>query len=227
MKMEKILSYDDLAALKLNKTLPESVISMIQADVTIFVNELNTGYGKDFVAKYGPMVLVMDDTEYGHLNEEFPIIDLGCLEYSDVVHVSDKESITKSLFLTSNGDAGFIMYVISDKKPEPLLFNNQKYVTSNLENHIPIKVQRLLFDMIEIARRKPGNQLDYLQVFEIQNKNVDGKSVLQIQHRQEVPEYVKDYVIDKTECINAKIFVISEQDEKGDEYCVMMMAEDY
>jgi hypothetical protein len=70
--------------------------------------------------------------------------------------------------------------------------------------------------------KEQGKELDYLQVFELTSKGGEGITLQNIEHRQEVPEYKKTYVVPCGEAITAKIFVIDDG-----AYSTMLLAEEY
>lgn len=99
--------------------------------------------------------------------------------------------------------------------------SKSRYVTSGIQQEVPLELQLFLWSCID-SLKDQGNELDYLQVFEITGEFGDELSHLNIEHRQEVPEYNKTYVVTSEEPINAKIFVIDDG-----EYTTMLLAEEY
>ena len=68
----------------------------------------------------------------------------------------------------------------------------KRYMTRAVSEAIDIEIQKLLWDLID-KQKAHALELDYLQVFELSNK--DGKQY--VIHRQEIPERVNrmdDYI---------------------------------
>ena len=81
--------------------------------------------------------------------------------------------------------------------------------------------------MVEKRRVDLLDDLDYLQVFEIENVSDGTKKGIKITHKQEIPEHKRIYYYDDLGCENCKIFWISSNYEDGKEYSTLMLAEDY
>lgn len=99
--------------------------------------------------------------------------------------------------------------------------SNSRYITSGVQQEIPLELQLFMWSCIETLKEQ-GEELDYLQVFEITSEGGEGISLQSIEHRQEVPEYKKTYILPSEEPINTKIFVIDDG-----EYITMLLAEEY
>lgn len=104
-------------------------------------------------------------------------------------------------------------------------FSNQRFMTKNSSEKLPMELQMILLDLIEGARGKV--KLDYLQIFRLsvakKRKDPSKKGKWQrIVHEQEIPAYKMEIVIRSEEPVEGKVYVID-----GGEYTTMMMAEDY
>ena len=96
------------------------------------------------------------------------------------------------------------------------MFNKERYLTRGVSNEIPLKIQMLLWSMIDELNVKK----DYLQVFEIEPIDVN---LLKIEHRQEVPKYKKEIVARNLGISSkVKIFVIDDG-----EHSTMMLSSEY
>lgn len=94
------------------------------------------------------------------------------------------------------------------------MFFNQRFTTARVSREVPILLQVLLWHCID----RLTVPKDYLQVFEL--KREQGKQ--KILHKQEVPEYSKEYLFE-CECpLDAKIFIIDDG-----MYSTMLFAEEY
>lgn len=103
------------------------------------------------------------------------------------------------------------------------MFNGEKYITRGIYENVDVRLQLMLWEMIEILRSK-YIELDYLQIFNISNRN--GKII--IEHSQEVPEYKVKYSLDiKDINLNEdiKIYVINSGEEKA--ILTMLLTEEY
>ena len=91
-----------------------------------------------------------------------------------------------------------------------------KFMTIGVKENISLDIQLFMWNEIE-ERINAGNQVDYIQVFNI--------SVIDEvrEHIQEVPEYKKTLIIkSKGVKSNLKVFVTFES-----EYATMMLASEY
>jgi hypothetical protein len=98
---------------------------------------------------------------------------------------------------------------------------NNRYMTKGIQHEIPLALQLFLWNCIDTLKEQ-GQELDYLQVFEIITERADDILFQKIEHRQEVPVYSMTYRILPTEIVNAKIFVIDDG-----KYSTMLLAKEY
>lgn len=94
------------------------------------------------------------------------------------------------------------------------MFTRNRYLTKGISQKIPLQIQIYLWNLIyEMPEPK-----DYLQVFRL--------SVFEekqnIVHKQEVPEYQKEYLISCENPITEKIFVIDDE-----VHSTMLLASEY
>lgn len=99
--------------------------------------------------------------------------------------------------------------------------NKSRYLTVGVKDNIPMDLQIFLWSCIDNLKNQ-GNELDYLQVFELKKITCDDIEYQMVEHRQEVPEYKKKYSILPSENVDAKIFIIDDGD-----HSTMMLAEEY
>lgn len=97
-----------------------------------------------------------------------------------------------------------------------------RYITKGIQHEIPIELQLLLWNCID-ALKEQEMELDYLQVFELTIGKVGDLPFQKITHRQESPQYSKTYKILTKEVVDAKIFVIDDENE----HSTMMLANEY
>lgn len=102
------------------------------------------------------------------------------------------------------------------------MFHNNRYVTRGVNTEVDIRLQILMWNLIDKINNDKSINVDYLQVFNISKK--DNK--IFIQHSQEVPEYKKLYEIRNVKDIEVedklKLFVIDEVD-----HSTMLLAQEY
>ena len=95
------------------------------------------------------------------------------------------------------------------------MFKNPRYATRGINAEIPLALQLILWKMIDEMKVA---QKDYLQVFILSSENGEQKII----HKQEQPDYHKEYVFSGDCLVNAKIFVIDDGD-----HSTMLLAEEY
>lgn len=98
---------------------------------------------------------------------------------------------------------------------------SNRYMTKGIQEKISIEIQRFLWNCVDTLKEK-GQELDYLQVFELTSERADDILFQKIEHRQEFPKYNKIYKIFAKEIVDAKVFIIDDK-----EYSTMLLAEEY
>lgn len=96
-----------------------------------------------------------------------------------------------------------------------------RYISQYVNEYIDIRLQVLMWGLIDKLKETKDFKLDYLQVFNI----CKNKDKIILEHKQEMEEYKKVYKINSSEIsINRmiKIFVID-----GNEGSTMLLAEEY
>ncbi len=102
------------------------------------------------------------------------------------------------------------------------MFGGQRYMTRGVEKRLPLELQMLLWNMIDELKIQ-YKDLDYLQVFELYIEDFNEDVRIQgIIHKQEIPQYEKEYKVTVDNPVNLKVFVI---DDKT--HCTMLLAEEY
>jgi hypothetical protein len=99
--------------------------------------------------------------------------------------------------------------------------SNSRYITSGVQQEIPLELQLFMWSCIDKLKEQE-KELDYLQVFELRSAGGEEISLQSIEHRQEMPEYKKIYLVPCGESITAKIFVIDDGT-----HSTMLLAEEY
>lgn len=91
-----------------------------------------------------------------------------------------------------------------------------RYMTRNIVDEIPLEINILLWNLIDELKIKK----DYLQMFEL---NPIGKGIVEIIHKQEVPEYEASiYIYNESIQENKKIYAIDSV-----EYSTLMFSYEY
>jgi len=96
------------------------------------------------------------------------------------------------------------------------MFEGDKYLTAGVDREILIELQVFMWNCITNL----SVEKDYLQVFELSSTETGLQKII---HRQEQPDYKKEYLIDMPfEAVETKIFVIDDGD-----HSTMLLAEEY
>lgn len=95
-----------------------------------------------------------------------------------------------------------------------------RYVTRGINEELPYDIQVLLWRLID-KTKKEGYELDYLQIFEINQGN---NGTFEIMHRQEEPEFKHEYVYSSGKLLvtKSKVWVID-----SGEYQTMLFPREY
>lgn len=95
------------------------------------------------------------------------------------------------------------------------MFTNERYLTKEVAERVPIGIQLLMWDLVERLEEK-----DYLQIFELTPK---GSGVVEMVHKQEIPEVTMIHKIKNNEIKNKmKLYIID-----NGEYSTMMFSHEY
>ncbi|WP_411502718.1 DUF960 family protein [Brevibacillus centrosporus] len=103
------------------------------------------------------------------------------------------------------------------------LFSSDRYVTRGVHEVVPFELQLLLWSILE-KRQVRGEQLDYLQVFELSAEWVDGEPVQKVVNRQEQPFQQEVFYVDHIEnlAIGVTVWIID-----SGEYSTAILPEEY
>ena len=96
------------------------------------------------------------------------------------------------------------------------MFDKDRYLTSGVQNTVPLPIQLILWKMIDDARLQ--TELDYLQVFELKEITVEDMPMQEVVHFQEQPEYRTRLTFPFAEPINTKLYIIDDG-----EYSTMLL----
>ena len=96
-----------------------------------------------------------------------------------------------------------------------------RYITRGVAAEIPLDIQLMLFESIEIMRDKV-DELDWLQVMKLEGITKDGVNVLRILHEQEMPEGQIEYYLPCEFEGKQTVFVIDDVD-----HVTMLLASEY
>lgn len=96
------------------------------------------------------------------------------------------------------------------------MFDNDRYITREISERVPLALQLLMWHMIDEIKVKK----DYLQVFEIRPYK---EGLLEVIHRQEIPKFTSTLIINNIGIESKmKIFVTDNL-----EYSMMFMNYEY
>lgn len=102
------------------------------------------------------------------------------------------------------------------------MFKGKQYATRGVANQLGLDVQVLLWSLIDM-RKEMGIEIDYLQVFELSVIQKDGIDIQYVIHRQECPPAVDNYYVPLLETTTQITVWVMD----GDEYCMMLLPEEY
>ena len=96
------------------------------------------------------------------------------------------------------------------------MFSNERYLTREVADRVPVEIQILMWDLVE----KIEGKKDYLQVFEVKP---NGHEFVEIIHKQEIPEFTSSYIIKNVGIeTKMKLYIID-----NGEYSTMMFTHEY
>lgn len=96
-----------------------------------------------------------------------------------------------------------------------MMFTNERYLTREVADRVPIDIQLLMWDLVQQVEEK-----DYLQIFELTPK---GSEIVEIVHKQEIPEVTSIYKIKNNEIKSKmKLYMID-----NGEYSTLMFSHEY
>lgn len=96
-----------------------------------------------------------------------------------------------------------------------MMFTKERYLTREVADRVPIGIQLLMWDLVEKLEER-----DYLQIFELIPKYSE---IVEIVHKQEIPEVTSIYKIKNNEIKNKmKLYIID-----NGEYSTMMFSHEY
>ena len=96
-----------------------------------------------------------------------------------------------------------------------MMFTKERYLTREVADRVPIGIQLLMWDLVEKLEER-----DYLQIFELTPKDSE---IVEIVHKQEIPEVTSIYKIKNNEIKNKmKLYMID-----NGEYSTLMFSHEY
>lgn len=105
------------------------------------------------------------------------------------------------------------------------MFKNQekRFITKRIDTNVPKEIQLLCWRLVDELVKENNIVIDYIQIFEFE-KHQEGK--LLITHRQEEPEYLKQYELKLEDSIVdfdiSKLWLIDD-----DENQIILLPEEY
>ena len=101
--------------------------------------------------------------------------------------------------------------------------DKKRYLTRGISEILPDEYVLLLWQWIDLLVLEKGSEVDYLQVFEFELIEDNGKLYQQIIHSQEEPEYKVVYRLEVIgDGITGKVFVIDDSQN-----CTMLWNYEY
>ena len=102
------------------------------------------------------------------------------------------------------------------------MFKNNRYVTISVNEKVDIRLQLIMWSMIDKLKDEESVELDYLQVFKLRK---EGNKII-INQSQEVPKYSSTYEIELEDIQiddEVKVYVI----DSGEEFSIMLFPQEY
>ena len=99
------------------------------------------------------------------------------------------------------------------------MFHN-RHLSRGVHNDIPLNIQVMLWELID-KRIANGEEMDYLQIFDLVAKGTKKYPLQYVKHRQEVPPYSKEWTAEYSQPITTKIYVIDDGS-----HCTMLFPEE-
>lgn len=99
------------------------------------------------------------------------------------------------------------------------MFDGKRYVTNGVNKELPIYMQNLLWYLVEAME---VSEKDYLQIFELKERVIDGRTMQLIVHKQEKSLYRKENEIPIKNVIASNVYVVDKE-----AYSTMLLAEEY
>ena len=113
------------------------------------------------------------------------------------------------------------IYIKELKRDEVMFKKDNRYVTRGVNEEVDIRIQMIIWSMIDNLKGKGNIELDYLQVFKLRK---EGNKIV-INQSQEVPEYSCTYEIEVEDVQlddEIKVYVID-----SGEYSTMLFPSQY
>ena len=102
------------------------------------------------------------------------------------------------------------------------MFNTPRYTTRGITDEISLELQTILWNLIDEQRSK-GQELDYLQIFELSVEYAIGEVYQKITHRQEVPPFANMHIFRLySQSVTGKVWIIG-----STEYTTMLLPKEY
>lgn len=99
------------------------------------------------------------------------------------------------------------------------MFTGPKYVTQGIKENVPTFLQNILWHMIESLEVEAK---DYIQVFHLDSITEQGKLKQRIVHKQEEPDYHKEYTLCTKQILSGKLYMIDDLT-----HSTMLLGEEY
>lgn len=108
-------------------------------------------------------------------------------------------------------------------------FRGKRFLTRGIIATLEPIVQFAIWDYLDRFVDAHPNQVDYLQIFRLTTEIRGSGLTLIVHHEQEVPKIIQKEALlfPATDYIDEKVYVISDWDEKGNEYATMLLASEY
>jgi len=85
----------------------------------------------------------------------------------------------------------------------------QRYMTKGIQETIPVELQFFLWEL-QVTLRATQKDIDYLQIYSLSPIRKHSKTIQVVQHEAEQPKYDTTHYIELKQCIEDKIYIITD-----------------
>jgi|GEM_PF-2513027 len=97
---------------------------------------------------------------------------------------------------------------------------------SSISEEVKVRIQDMLFELKDKSERECF-MFDYLQVFKLKQRLVNGRSVQVIEHEQELPKYYNRISYQSDNPVDEKVYVITDDLGEGISVMTFLLASEY
>ena len=104
------------------------------------------------------------------------------------------------------------------------MFKKNTMITRSIYNELDSDITMVLWTLVQSPQNR---ELDYLQIFNLENVGTKEESVLKITWKQECPEHIETHYVKGLYTKVSRVWIICEGEATDEEYSTMLLPEDY